>query len=142
MKTKQEIIQEAYVNEFPEYTGKFDEAGWTKDEFQSTEYDRSRFDMELTWHGGGHLRPVSLSNINSNNNWIKVEKYEDLPINNNVSYLLCFDNVPVNDIFKTADEIRSFCQNDLTVEKKWKLNPNPKKLTHYRQIHKFESPLY
>lgn len=71
MKTKQEVIAEAYGEYFEECNP--DENGWTKwtdtSRFHSLEFDEKN-DL---------MRPLSLKCIETNNNWVVIQSEADLP---------------------------------------------------------------
>jgi hypothetical protein len=73
MKTKEDVIKEAYGEFFEVEKENIDTNGWTNDS------DRHRFnDLEFN-EKHSVMRPLSLKGIENNNGWIKIESEADLP---------------------------------------------------------------
>lgn len=75
MKTKVEVIQEAYGELWEEVKDCVDESGWCSKKETVNE-------RELAWmrnQYGAFWRPISLKGIEHNNWWVKVESEKDLP---------------------------------------------------------------
>lgn len=83
MKTKEEVIQEAYDNTFPDSSNysfekirsAVDENGWYRFiEGLTVNICTTGFDYDK-----GAYRPQSLRGIETNNGWIKIESVDDIP---------------------------------------------------------------
>ncbi|ROI05476.1 hypothetical protein EGI16_03560 [Chryseobacterium sp. G0240] len=74
-----------------------------------------------------HFRPKSLSGIENNNGWMKIESEQDLPKDSSAYW-----------IYRTDNRISNL--NDYETDKKWLL-PDLK-ATHYQPIEKPKPPIY
>ncbi|MGI9582624.1 hypothetical protein ACR1PO_15620 [Chryseobacterium sp. RRHN12] len=71
MKTKQQVIEEAWGNNYPVFKEFIDENGWGKyPEFQKHEMVENVRPLEFNY---SDFRPLSLHGIENNNGWIRVE---------------------------------------------------------------------
>lgn len=78
MKTKEEVIKEAWGELMPVYTYINLTDGWGKSFFNHKEVDYNLFDF-ITTIKGSFIRPKLLQGIEHNNGWIKIESEKDLP---------------------------------------------------------------
>lgn len=108
MKTKEEVIKEAWSNKELNlkdgwlYIG-YCCNGWgdVSECLKGMEMSINRHNYNLDFYdhdngdwGSVSIRPKSISGIENNNGWIKVESEEDLPKDGMTYYLICVDNKP------------------------------------------------
>lgn len=133
--TKQEKIQEAYEEiGLPFNENVIYDNGWLK--IKPTQYS-SKYDLvdllKLTSHVHS-IRPKSLSGIENNNGWIKIESEDDLP------KLTIEYHVLKNGSLTNAYYVKN---------NRWVINDNPypktteiQGITHYQPIEKPQPPIY
>lgn len=79
MRTKEEVIKSAWGKNYEEFKEHIDENGWAiYPHFQKHEMVEDVRPLEFKENGSG-FRPKSLSGLEDNNRWIKIESEEDLP---------------------------------------------------------------
>ncbi len=98
MKSKQEVIQEAYDNTFP------DSGNYSFDKIRSAVDENGwyRFNNDLKVnicttgfdHDKGAYRPQSLRGIENNRGWTRIESEADLPTSGMKNYMYCVDGKP------------------------------------------------
>ena len=76
--TKQQIIEEAYGNEWKKVKSFSDENGWIEFDKLSP-WETELFQWEFKEGEAKYWRVGSLSNLELNNGWTKVESIEDMP---------------------------------------------------------------
>lgn len=150
--TKQEAIQKAYeaagvdwdkVKEFVDDSGNcmmydsfgkklnlsFQEMGFTQEQYKNVFHSGVNEKSELMY------RPKSLSGIDTNNGWTKIESENDLPKDND-AYFVAYSDGSVEH-FLTGSWIRTFKELESNPE-----YPPKRILTHYQPIQKPKPPIY
>ena len=129
---KEEKIKEAYGENYNPHN--IDENGWMKYSlwmhfFKKVDADYDEFDNRNMV-----VRPNSLTGIENNNGWIKIESEEDLPKNNG-SYF-----TKTNYCKETIERYYPIFTKSKSIEdeRKWWLE----NITHYQPIVKPNNPLY
>lgn len=135
--TKQEKIKEAYGDRFNHY--KPDECGWSsKIVYEWNEVVDNDFCTKAIAHGMYRVRPSSLSGIEQNNGWIKIESEVDLPT----------DDIRCEFIKDTGEQLYGRFENRMgglfVDESKRFEHPEYRKesITHYQPIQKPQPPIY
>lgn len=133
MKTKQQVIKEAYGQNWNNVKEHIDENGWLNvDDFYLISQGKLNFTQIETKEEGlifQNHRPVSLSGLESNNGWTKIESEDDLP-NYQGTIIL---------IKKDEEEYETQFFNYLKNGEKEEF---AKIYSHYRLFPEFESPIY
>lgn len=135
MKTKEDIIQEAWVAFGLNNINLIDIDGWLpcKELEIMSIYDEHDFEWkevrnlissDISW---SHYRPKSLKGIENNNGWTKIFSEKDLPKDGH--YFVTYKNGNISDLPKES----SIVGDDYY----WVEN-----ITHYQPIIKPEKPLY
>lgn len=119
MKTKEEIIREAYGEHYDKFKDSIDENGWTED----TIY----YFLVCEWHPDkwGKARPKSLEGIENNNGWKRIESEEDLPNEDGLYFAVVTEEIEV--LFYHKPSHNQF----------WLEN-----ITHYQPIVKPKHPIF
>mgnify|MGYP003483865784 FL=1 len=79
MKTKEEVIKEAWGKNYEEFKDHIDSDGWARyPHFQKHEMIEDVRPIEFRSQGAD-FRPKSLQGIENNNGWIKIESEDDFP---------------------------------------------------------------
>lgn len=123
--TKQEKIKEAYGNYADVAMELCDENGWISKQHYYTYFPQDR---EEKMFASTMVRPKSLSGIENNNGWVKIESENDLPKENEQHYWTITENNP---------DIKERYFNKFFNEYK-----GEGKVTHYQPIEKPQSPIY
>lgn len=143
MKTKEEVIKEAYGSHWDKVKKYVDQNGWLDVDdyylisnglnFMQIECDHTKNDVLFNRH-----RPIELKGLEDNNGWIKIESEEDLPPlmvseteANRKMYEACFYD---GDNFNMSS-LSLFCHNLIQGyrDAHW---------THYREYVKPKPPIY
>lgn len=127
MKTKQEVIQEAWGEYYDSIQDELDKDGWLHSAVRP-DIDLD-LDVELqnnNWIIGEseYIRPKSLQGIEDNNGWIRIESEDDLP--KDLVYLYS----------EYGDIIKGHLFNH------YGYYAQPKYITHYQPIIKPKPPIY
>jgi len=138
--TKLEVIEKAYGEVgLPLNENTSLDSGWTKIKpgQYSSKYDK--VDLLKTNSKIHRIRPKSLSGIENNNGWIKIESEADLPKEIDKWKLFRMAELKLNGDF----EIYGFSDATYgsTVVMHWK-NKFGRTPTHYRPVVEFSKPLY
>ena len=132
LEAKQEAIKKAYGDNNEIYEKSLTKNGWLNVEYDIYENaDRFYFDFlrhELNADEYEYfIRPKSLSGIDDNNGWIRIESEDDLPKVQD-SFYVCFKN---GEIIQ-----RYFIPNNKHSKEDWR------NITHWQPIEKPLKPLY
>ena len=92
MKTKQQIIEEAWGENYPKFQEFIDENGWGKYPYFQKHEMVEKLEIEFN---SSDFRPLSLTGIETNNGWTKVE--ELLP--DEGIEVLCFNEAWIDEDF-------------------------------------------
>jgi len=125
MKTKEEVIEEAWGKYFKKY--KPDENGWSKDrpQFMRNTLWFDAFKLEIKEENSVvYYRPKSVKGIENNNSWIRIESEADLPICEELHLY----NIKDKKYYRGV-----LCGNDGRLDYY---------ATHYAPIEKKESPIF
>lgn len=147
MTDKQKKIKEAYGRFYDAQRHHYSINGWTDPEHY-TEKEMEEMMQEINMEFGEHrCRPKSLSCIEDNNGWIKIESEKDLPKEN----IDCFYRYVVDKHFSNAGEkiqtgrfclkselhrLENYFTSDGIFSFPWE------KVTHYQPVQKPEPPIY
>lgn len=132
---KSKAIEKAWVDAVQQLVN-HDESGWAKCNHLQKEHIiayRNVLDFDKVLGANGELsemicRPKSLSGIESNNGWVRIEADgSNLPNDETAEYHACFQSKPFGKDM-TADEIKE--------------GFNCGVVTHYRPIEKHQPPIY
>lgn len=129
--TKQETIQKAFGKHWEFVKTYVDENGWCDDVWRGqlkTVYD----DLDVKWFGSTRFRPKSLTGIEHNNGWIKIESENDLPKSDFEMFHVIF--TPSGGIGKHLWNDGKWCGCD---GRKSKGN-----VSHYKTIDEPQPPIY
>ena len=121
--TKQEKIQEAYGKYWEVVYEYVDKNGWCSAYWKTKTYFQTEFTSEK-W------RPKSLTGIEDNNGWIKIESEADLPKNDDDYWVMT--NIKDDEVQQLSNLIVIRCLN---LEKNIKV-------THYKPIENPKPPIY
>ena len=123
MKTKEQVIKEAYGDSWDKVEGYVDEDGRLK-----INNVKTIGNLPLTFEVLDNIfvRPKSLQGIKNNNNWIKIESEDDLPNGSGVYFTANSMGVKVNPV--NSQEVRVLFLNDLAA--------------YYQPIQKPKPPIY
>ena len=132
MKTKEEIIREAWGFDFDEFV---DNYGWKPVGFYKGEVLTTDEEIELketySFNGGcvgwSHFRPKILQGIEDNNSWVKIESEDDLPKEGMTNYFICVDGKPSIHVHNLRQVLSLFKDG---------------MVSHYQPIVKPKSPVY
>jgi hypothetical protein len=139
MKTKEEIIREAYGEHWEHvkdikskfFNNPFEANGWII--MEKYFYSNTKL-QDLCEMSGGYARPKSLSGIENNNGWTKIESVEDLPH--------LFGDYHI--VYKDTGDVSECCYHSLVttqdreLQDKWWMDF----VSHYQPIIKPKPPLY
>ncbi|AXF52558.1 MAG: restriction endonuclease [Caudoviricetes sp.] len=123
MKTKEEVIQEAWREAWPIVKDTVDSEGYVYGNF---EYKHPEF--KIDYEGYELIRPKSLSWLETNNGWIMIESESDLPTDDTVKYTPCENGKPCEGYRMTVEQI--------------KLGWEVGYFTHYRKVESLPYPIY
>jgi len=132
MMTKQDKIREAYGIHWEEVKDQVDENGWLDGKgnhkglvgLTMKVYDP--YDSKYCYW----KRPVSLSGIENNNGWIKIESKQDLPSKKGL-YMVCINNNPIIGIIENTTFIKHLYEC-----------PEQGILTHFKEHFPEKHPIY
>ncbi len=122
--TKQEKIQEAYGKYWEVVYEYVDKNGWCSAYWKTKTYFQTEFTSEK-W------RPKSLTGIEDNNGWIKIESEDDLP-KEGMHHSILLDSDCING-YKNYDVIVFYEVNS---------RYRKKEISHYKPIEKPKPPIY
>ncbi len=132
MDSKQEAIQKAYGEHWETIKLYVDENGWLNGNSQSNENGYIWNQMyDICEIGHNKIRPKSLSGIENNNGWIKIESEDDLPKETDTYFFIGRITCKIMKDYFTADsKVNGFnnCQFNL--------------YSHYQPIQKPKPPIY
>lgn len=127
MKTKQEVIQEAWGDFYEKAKHAINSDGWFERNKDRDLTLLTHFDVDDMRFSGLLIRPKVLDGIENNNGWTRIESEADLPKDDDKEYWIANEN-----------GIFGFVANGWQVVAKWKNGT----CTHYQPIIKPESPIY
>jgi len=132
--TKEEKIKEAYGNHIIFFKYFIDDDGWLDklkigiENIMLIIQLTNEIQCESQINDSHKIRPKSLSGIENNNGWIKINDFNDLPI----GWTDCF-------IFTISGEVK---QANLNNDRNSFIYTIEKEITHYQPIEKPEPPIY
>jgi hypothetical protein len=129
---KEEVIKAAYGEHWKTVKSFVDENGWT--ELQEEDFGYSALSDEIEHFDFEHSnkwRPISLSGIENNNGWIKIEMESDMPKQRGT------DDIYIIDELGEVQVASSKLLNDRQIFNYWKAT-----ITHYQPINKPKPPLF
>lgn len=128
MKTKEEVIKEAWEKLIPDYTSINLVNGWSLGIFLPEEVDYSLFDTEYA-RLGYFIRPKSLQGIENNNGWFSIN--ESLPNESGYYVMYNSENIMLLIELNSTTDFKSLKQQFLKDG-----------FTHYQPIIKPNKPHY
>jgi len=131
MKTKEQVIQEAYGEYWDEAKNYVDENGWC--DIKSIN-EKISYDIPLESFNSLYpeiIRPKSLQGIENNNGWIKIESEDDLPkVSGDYFFISKLTNRIVTSYFMDGSKV---AYNKTNIVKQY---------SHYKTIEKPKPPIY
>ena len=138
--TKQEKIQEAYGEYWEAVKDYVDESGWMDLSFAVRanigQIGSKTYQFKDLVKNHNKCRILSLSRLEQNNGWIKIESEDDLPKESYGIYHVYSENEMYVEIPKNQG-IEPFWTNDKSKNQEWLDN-----FTHYQPITKPQPPIY
>lgn len=132
MKSKQEVIQEAWGENYEEFKDNIDDNGWAiYPHSQKHEMIENIRPIEFRFNSSD-FRPKSLAGIETNNGWTRIESEADL-----LNIIGKYEHVFLMGIDGEIGIGFTIVLNDKVSRKYWLENA-----THYQPIIKPQSPIY